>query len=185
MAGSNKCWRLERFEPSQIMGVKKMISGNVSSELISLWFASVYGAASSIQNCLSPLVLRLQREQEKQLFCKMYSLTTSDLAVCTLRRKWQFQFGNIWKITKYSNFQRHFLRNSWLHRHKILHDNSQDQAKWHISKLYSFYYHFNFLKIYIIKRGSNWTSSLAKCDTKYQNAKNLIPYVLICKYLSV
>ena len=38
------------FEPSQETGVKKMINGNVSSEFISLWFASVYGAASSIQN---------------------------------------------------------------------------------------------------------------------------------------
>ena len=28
-----------------------MINGNVSSQFISLWFASVHGAASSIQNC--------------------------------------------------------------------------------------------------------------------------------------
>ena len=46
---SNKRCRQRRFEPSQETGVKKMINGNVSSEFISLWFASVYGAASSIQ----------------------------------------------------------------------------------------------------------------------------------------
>ena len=34
-------------------GVKKMINGNVSSEFISLWFASVHGATSSIQNSVS------------------------------------------------------------------------------------------------------------------------------------
>ena len=43
------------------MGVKKMKNVNVSSELISLLFVSVYGAASSIQNCISPLVLRLKK----------------------------------------------------------------------------------------------------------------------------
>ena len=43
------------------MGIKKMINGNVSSELILLLFASVYEASSSIQNCISPLVLRLQK----------------------------------------------------------------------------------------------------------------------------
>ena len=62
---SNKRWRQRRFEPSQETGVKKMINGNVSSEFISLWFASVHGAASSIQNCVSPLVLRLQKVQER------------------------------------------------------------------------------------------------------------------------
>ena len=55
---SNKRRRQRRFEPSQETGVKKMINGNVSSEFISLWFASVHGAASSIKNCVSPLVLR-------------------------------------------------------------------------------------------------------------------------------
>ena len=58
---SNKRWRQRRFEPSQETGVKKMINGNVSSEFIPLWFASVHGAASFIQNCVSPLVLRLQK----------------------------------------------------------------------------------------------------------------------------
>ena len=53
---SNESWRQRRFEPSQETGVKKMINGNVSSEFISLWFASVHRAASSIQNCFSPLV---------------------------------------------------------------------------------------------------------------------------------
>ena len=57
---SNNRWRQRRFELSQETGVKKMINGNVSSEFISLWFASVHGA-SSIQNCVSPLVLRLQK----------------------------------------------------------------------------------------------------------------------------
>ena len=44
--------------------VKKVINGNVSSEFISLGFVSVHGAASSIQNCAPPLVLRLQKVQE-------------------------------------------------------------------------------------------------------------------------
>ena len=52
---SKKRWQQRRFEPSQETGVKKMINGNVSSEFISLWFASGHGAASSIQNCISPL----------------------------------------------------------------------------------------------------------------------------------
>ena len=65
IAGSNKCWRQRRFKPSQEMGIKKMINGNVLSELVSLWFASVYGAASSIQNCVLPLVLHLQKVQER------------------------------------------------------------------------------------------------------------------------
>ena len=65
MAGSNKRWRQRRFEPSQEKDVlKKIINGNVSSELILLWLASVYGA-SSIQFCVSPLVLRLQKVQER------------------------------------------------------------------------------------------------------------------------
>ena len=61
----NKRWRQRRFEPSQEMDVKKMINGNLSSEFISLLFASVYGAANSIQNCVSPLFLRLQKVQER------------------------------------------------------------------------------------------------------------------------
>ena len=48
-----------------MMDVKKMINGNVSSELISLLFASVFGAASSIQYCVSPLDLRLQKVKEQ------------------------------------------------------------------------------------------------------------------------
>ena len=46
---SNKRWRQMRFELSNEIGVKKMINSNVSSEFISSWFASVHGAASSIQ----------------------------------------------------------------------------------------------------------------------------------------
>ena len=38
---SNKLWLQRRFQPSQEMGVKKMINCNVSLELISLWFSSV------------------------------------------------------------------------------------------------------------------------------------------------
>ena len=56
MAGNNKRWHQRRFEPSQEMGVKKMINRNLSSELISLWFASIDGGTSAIQNCVSPLV---------------------------------------------------------------------------------------------------------------------------------
>ena len=44
-------WRPRPFEPSQGTVVQTMINGNVSSKLISLWFASVYGAASSIMWC--------------------------------------------------------------------------------------------------------------------------------------
>ena len=47
---------------SQKTVVKKVINGNVSSEFIALQFASVYGAASSIQNCVSlALALHLQK----------------------------------------------------------------------------------------------------------------------------
>ena len=134
---SNKRWRQRRFEPSQETGVKKMINGNLSSEFISLWFANVHGAASSIKNCVSPLVLRLQKVQER-LLCKTYSLTTSHPAVHMLRQKWQFQFGNTRNITKNSNFKRHFLENGWSYRREILHDNLEDQVKWHISKMCSF-----------------------------------------------
>ena len=38
---SNKQQRQRRFKPSQETDVKKMIIGNVSSEFISLWYASV------------------------------------------------------------------------------------------------------------------------------------------------
>ena len=85
---SNKRWHQRRFEPSHETGVKKMINGNVSSEFISLWFASVHVAASSIQNCVSPLLLRLQKVQER-LLCKTYSHTTSHPVVHMLWRKWQ------------------------------------------------------------------------------------------------
>ena len=61
----NKRRRQRRFEPSQEMSVKKMVNGNLSSEFISLLYASVYGAAISIQNCVSPLVLRLHKVQER------------------------------------------------------------------------------------------------------------------------
>ena len=57
---SNKRRRQRRFKPLQETGVEKMINGNVP-EFISLWFASVHGAVSCIQNCVLPLVLRLQK----------------------------------------------------------------------------------------------------------------------------
>ena len=134
---SNKRWHQRRFEPSQETGIKKMINGNVSLEFISLWFVSVQRAASFIQHCVSPLVLRLQKVQERYL-CKTYSLTTSHPVFHDPERRWQFQFGNIRKITKISNSNRHFLENRWSYRCKILHDNFKDQAQWHISKLCSF-----------------------------------------------
>ena len=65
LGNGNKRRRQRRFEPSQEMGVKKMINGNLSSEFISLLFVSLYRAASSIQNCVSPLVLHLQKVQER------------------------------------------------------------------------------------------------------------------------
>ena len=61
MASSNNRWRQRRLESSQ----ENMINGKMSSELILLWFASVYGAASSIQHCVLPLVLRLRKVQER------------------------------------------------------------------------------------------------------------------------
>ena len=53
-----------------------------------------------------------------------------------LRRKLQLQFGNIRNITKNSNFKRHFLEIGWSYCHEILHYKLEDQAQWHISKLY-------------------------------------------------
>ena len=53
------------------------------------------------------------------------------------------------KITKNSNFKRHFLENGWSYRCKILHDNFKDQAQWHISKLCSFLYHFKLNSIHV------------------------------------
>ena len=52
---SNKHCRQRRFEPSKETWVKKMINGNVSSEFISLWFASVHVAASYISKTASRL----------------------------------------------------------------------------------------------------------------------------------
>ena len=141
MACSNKRWPQRRFEPLQETDVKKTMNGNVSSEWILSRFASVKGAASSFQNYVSSLVLRLQEVQERYLY-KTYIYSTSHPAAHTRQRKWHFQFGNIRKITKNSNFKRHFLENGWSYRRKILHDNLDDQAQWHISKLYSFYYLF-------------------------------------------
>ena len=80
-------------------GVKKMINGKlVSSEMISLWFASVYVVASS----------------------KSTRTVNSARCTSTQRHIWlpicpsgQFQYGNIRKITKNSNFKRHFLERGW------------------------------------------------------------------------
>ena len=41
--------------------------------------------------------------------CKMFLSLMSHLAAHMLRQKWPFQFGNIWYITKNSNFKRHFF----------------------------------------------------------------------------
>ena len=54
-------------------------------------------------------------------------LTMSHPAFHNPERKWQFQFGNIWKITTNSNFQSHFL-NGWSYRRVILQNNLEDQA---------------------------------------------------------
>ena len=58
---SNERGRPRQLEPSEETGVKKMTKDNVSSELVALWFACVYEAASSIQNFASPLVFRLKK----------------------------------------------------------------------------------------------------------------------------
>ena len=58
----------------------------------------------------------------------MYLYSTSHLAAHMLWQKWQFQFGNIRKMTKNSNSKLHFLVNGWLYRLEILHDNLEDQA---------------------------------------------------------
>ena len=42
-----------------------MIKGNVWLELIFIMICKYYEAANSIQNCVSPLVLRLQKVQEQ------------------------------------------------------------------------------------------------------------------------
>ena len=53
-----------------------------------------------------------------------------------------FSSGISGKTTKNSNFKRHFLENGWSYRREILHDNLEDHAQRHISKLCSFLYHF-------------------------------------------
>ena len=128
---SNKRWRQRRFEPSQKTGVKKMINGNVSSEFISLWIASVHGAASSIQSCVSPLVLRLQKWQDVQSHNVTSGLPSPRTEVTISVREYP-------ENNQISNFKRHFLENDSLYHREILHDNSEDQAQWHIPKLCSF-----------------------------------------------
>ena len=135
---SNKRWRKRRFEPSQETGVKKMIHGNVSSEFISLWFASVYGTAGSIQSCVSPLVLRLQKYESGNSVRRTY-LQRHIRSSINPERKWQFYFWNNRKITKNGNFKCHFLENSWSYRREILHDNIENQVQWHILELSSFF----------------------------------------------
>ena len=76
ISSSNKHWRQSRFETSQETVVKKIINGKVSSVLISLWFASVYGATSSNQNCVSPLLLCLQKYKNSNSL-KTYLYSTS------------------------------------------------------------------------------------------------------------
>ena len=140
MAGSNKRWCKRLLEPSQETDVKKRICGNIYRNWFhyDLQLCMELQVLSKIAACLWFYAYKEYRNNKQT-----YSLTTSHPAARTLRRKWQFHLGNIWKITKSSNFQRHFLENAWSYRHAILHDNLEDQAQWHISKLYSFYWHFN------------------------------------------
>ena len=132
---SNKRWRQRRFEPSQETGVKKMINGNVSSEFISLWFASVHGAASYIQNFVSPLVWRLQKSTR--------TVTLQDVQPHNVTSSRPYATAEVTILVReypenYQNFKRNFLENGWLYRREILHDNLEDQVQWHISKLCSF-----------------------------------------------
>ena len=62
--------------------------------------------------------------------CKTYILTTSHPVSHNPEQEWQFRFGNIWKITRNSNFERQFLENGWSYRHEILRDNLEDRAQW-------------------------------------------------------
>ena len=96
MAGSNKrCSRGDSSNRTQEKGVlKKTINGNVPSEVVSLWFASVYGAAaSSIQNCVWPLVLRLKKYKNGNFACKAYLCLTSHPVAHMLRRSDNFVSG--------------------------------------------------------------------------------------------
>ena len=129
---SNKRRHKWRFEPSQEMCVQKMANGNVCYELNLLWFTSVYG--SFIINWVSPLFVRLQKDQER-LLCKTYLFTMSYLACNMLRRKWQFHLGNIRKITKNSNITLLLLEIGWSYHRGNWHDNLQGQAQRHISTL--------------------------------------------------
>ena len=122
---SNKRWCKRRFEPSQETDVKKMINGNVSAELI-------YKSHPKLR-LSSGLTLT---KSTRTVICKTYLFSTSHPAVHMLRRKWQFQFGNIRKITQNSNLKRHYLEKRWSYRRKFLHNNIEDQVQWHISKLF-------------------------------------------------
>ena len=133
---SNKRWRQRRFKPSQETGVKKMINGNVPSEFISLWFASVHRAASSIQNfvCLWFYAYKKYKSNSARRTASQRHIQPS---ICYGGSD-NFSSGISGKLPKKSNFKRHFLENGWSYRCKILHDNLEDQVKWHISKLCSF-----------------------------------------------
>ena len=114
---SNKRWRQSRFEPSPETGVKKMINGNVSSEFISLWFASVHGVAISIKNCVSlTKSTRTITLQDVQLRNVTSGRPYATAEVTILVREYP-------ENNKNSNFKRHFLENGWSYMYEILHDN--------------------------------------------------------------
>ena len=133
---SNKRWRQRRFEPSQETGVKKMKNGNVSSAFISLWFASVRSCKIYPKPPLaSGLTLTKFTRTVTMHNIPLPNVTSGQpytpAEVKILVREYPENYKN-------GNFKRHFLENGWLYRHEILHDNLEDQAKWHISKLCSF-----------------------------------------------
>ena len=126
---SNKRWRQRRFEPSQETGVKNMINGNVSSEFISLWIVSVHGAANPSKTASrlwfyaykSTRTVTLQDVQPHNVISgRPYATAQVTILVRDIR-----------KITKNSNFKRHFLENGWSYHREILQDNLEDQVQWH------------------------------------------------------
>ena len=141
--GSNKRWRPRRFEPSQETGVKKMINGNVSSKFISLWFASMQGAASSIQNCASTFYAyekykngNSARRTATQRHIRPSITQDGSLGISGKLRKVAREKGRDLTQSCDKNpythrtihtatwqFQTSFLENCWSYRGEILHDN--------------------------------------------------------------
>ena len=92
------------------MGDKKIINGNVSSELISLLFAGVYGVASSIQNYVSPLVLRLQKNKNGNSARRTYLQRHFRPSINQIGSD-NFSSGLSGNLPKNSTFKRRFLEN--------------------------------------------------------------------------